>query len=92
MRKIIQVAMSPTNSHAPDILALCNDGTLFNYTPAGVWDAMPPIPQPEIKSDEQAAFFARMHIRDELGGDNRPPMQVGLALRRVLDILEKGEL
>lgn len=57
-RKIVQIAAtySGISENYPDLIALCDDGTLWLTTLAASirnaeWDQLPPIPQPVPQND-----------------------------------------
>lgn len=57
MRKIIQVAVESDPGTKGDVIALCNDGTLWsfnyiNHLGRSGWKLLPPIPQTILKNDK----------------------------------------
>ena len=47
-RKIVQIAVAPAGTeHEPDVVALCNDGTVWILSIHGQWHQLPAIPQQE---------------------------------------------
>jgi hypothetical protein len=45
-RKIIQIAVCPSDEGDPFYYVLCDDGTHWMLQTSGTWVQMPPIPQP----------------------------------------------
>lgn len=74
-RTIIQIAVAPPGGAGdPDLLALCNDGTLWTLTGHAQWVEMPAIPQP-IEGECEARQHSDQMLckRCDIGWDMNDP-------------------
>lgn len=75
MRRVIQLMQEPRGSN---LLALCDDGTIWRILEGGMWSQLPAIPQEQEPPKEKSSKiiyrtsegdFRRIDYRSLVGGD-----------------------